>query len=375
MVMRRQPENPGSARERWNNRPTARIDWLAGPIAERDGEGREAIETWLDEAKPCAPEAGFARAGYNVWHGDSHGSKIGKAIVTGHQRQPTGERLEWSRTDRTYLVLKGTGLGRMRSSGLDDFDALNRFDAWRGICRRIDLAVDVCHPEVTPSVLSQLFERGHFATRFTERWFGGDPERGETFYLQGKDQTFRAYDKSAERSRKGVRIGSGVTRLELELRGDWAARAAASLLKIQRNAWEQQFPELVCGVILGKVRPLNGKRPAHHPNRAPLFEPLRIALDDIGPVRLPREEELRTAEQTLAGRTQHFNNNAKLLRFMRELLGPAAFDQAVNKQQLDPADNDLLALLQQDPERLRRWLVDSRLLPSDNTNSADASRN
>lgn len=373
MVMRRPRENPGSAREPWS-RPTARIDWLAGPITERDGDGRDAIAVWLDEGEPCAPESGFSRAGYTVWHGDRHGSKIARAITCGHQRNANGTREEWSRIDRTYLVLKGTGLGRMRAAGIDDFTALERFQAWRGTCRRIDLAVDVCHPEVTPSVLSDLFERDHFATRFTERWFGGDPERGETFYLRGKDQTFRAYDKSAERSRKGVRIGKGITRLELELRGAWAGRAFAALSKISRPDWDAEFPRTVCGVILAKVRPLNGPRPSHHPNRAPLFEPLRIALADVGPVRLPREEELRSAEQVLSGRTQHFANNRKLLRFMHELLGDQAFGQAVQDQELDPDDQALLALLQQDPQRLRAFLVESRLLPREEADT-DAARN
>ena len=59
---------------------------------------------------------------------------------------------------------------------------------------------------------------------------------------------------------------------------------------------------------------------------------------------------------------------------MHELLGDRAFDQAVKDQELDPDDQALLALLQQDPKRLRAFLVESRLLPRAEADT-DAARN
>lgn len=383
MVTRRVPDNPGSARESWS-KPTVRIDWLAGPIAERDGEGREAVTVWLDQAAHCSPDAGFSRAGYNTWFGDRHGTKIAHACDRGTRvirEGPGWRREEWSRFQRTYLVLKGTGLTRMRAQGLDDAGVIQRFRAWRGECNRIDLAVDVCHPKVTPAALFRLYEQNRVVTRFGQRWFGGDEEKGETFYLRGKGQTFRCYDKSAERSRRGVHMQKGVTRFELELRGAWAARAFAQLLRIEPTAWDVEFPKLAWGVILSKMRPLDCERPKHHPDRAPIWKPLREALRDLGPVRLAKEEELRSAEQQLAGRLQHFDNDRKSLAFMLAVLGQKGFDAKVQQVSVDPDDQALLALLLENPERLRSFLVESGFLPREDSPSAsppthcDASHN
>ena len=59
---------------------------------------------------------------------------------------------------------------------------------------------------------------------------------------------------------------------------------------------------------------------------------------------------------------------------MHELLGDEAFGQAVKDQELDTDDQALLALLQQDPKRLRAFLVESRLLPPEEADT-NAARN
>jgi hypothetical protein len=345
--------NPGSEREGWS-RPTARIDWLAGTIAECDGEGREAAHAWLVQPSRCNPDAGFR--GYNDWHGDRNGSKVAREVQ--HHRRGVCAVL------RTYLVLKGTGLMHLRSEGADDADILRRFIEWRGVCKRIDLAVDVRHPKVTPRALFDLYEARHFVTRLQEPALWGTPSGGQTFYLLGKGQTFRAYNKTAERARKGFTLPDGITRLEMELRGKWATRAFADLrqLLLSPDTWSSTFPKRAAEIVLSKARPLDGLRPERNTNRAPTWSPLSEALDGVVPVRIGRDERQRQLEEQLAGRLTHFQNNRKFLVLMKELLGPEQFAHAISQAELDPDDAQFLALLREDPARLRAFLVDSGVL-------------
>lgn len=366
MVMRRVPDNPGSTREPWAQ-PTARIDWLAGPIADRDGSGRSVVDAWLDtDRSSCTPDAGFARSGYNTWLGDQHGTKIAferreRLVLT-----PDGEREQRNEISKSYLILKGTGLTALRARGIDDQNIVEQFQEWSGQCRRIDLAVDVQHPEVTPRALATLHAKRHFATKLRETWFGGKPNQGETFYLKGKHQVFRCYDKTAERARKGVTIEKGITRLELELHDTWAQRAFDALCQIDTQHWIEEFPRLVIGTILGKARPLAGPRPPHHVNRAPIWEPLKEALRGIGPVRLPKHELDRKAEQQLANRIIHAQNFRGTYKLLRALVPKDRLEAFFENEALTPEDLELIERLRNgDPEHLKAILVGCNLLPTD----------
>lgn len=342
------PTNPGSDREPWT-RPTARVDWLAGPITAEGDDGRDAEHVWLEPPpERCPPDSGFH--GYDRWRGDAFGTKIARAT----EKNRHGEFLGFS---RTYLVLKGSGLGALRANGVDDREALQRFRLWGGRCKRIDLAVDVIHPEITPWAIYELHQKRHFVTRLELPRIDGDREAGQTFYLSGKHQQFRAYDKTAERLRKGVVLEPGITRLEMELRGPWAKRAFHDLSDIlDREDWETAFPRFVCGVILSKARPLDGPKPSRNPQRAPVWEPLETVLRDVRPVRLSREDIDRTALQQFAGQALHFSNDLGSLRLMETILGESKFLQAIRQEKLSGHAMMLAALVQQKPEELRAIL-------------------
>lgn len=338
-----EPENPGSAREPWQH-ATARIDWLAGPIDEL-GPFDQNAQCWLNKPQPCKPEAGFARANYTNWIGDRNGSKIGRAL----DRR--------GRVDRTYLVLKGTGLTYLRDQGDDDQEILHRFARWHGQAARIDLAVDVRHRQITPRAFKELHEKHQIVTRLRQPWFGGDPAAGETFYLKGKSLIFRVYDKTAERRRRNVQLSDGITRIELEMRGEWARRASAKLLQIPHDNWATDFPATVLSIILSKVRPLNAARPDHNPNRAPLWHPLVEAVGDLAPVRLPRDEIQRDAEQRIAGAAANLRNQRRTMALIRELTGHAHFAELVERMALHEDDRELVELMQRDPDRLKNILL------------------
>jgi len=329
------------------------VDWLAGGINPEGLDGDDAESAWLHPPpEPCTPDMGFARAGYDHWRGDVHGTKIARRRDVGRD----GEFLGFS---RTYLILKGSGLTALRAGGVDDREALRRFLRWGGRCRRIDLAIDVQHPDVTPGKLYALHQRRHFVTRLQEPALWGDRDAGQTFYLLGSDQCFRAYDKSAERQRKGVALPSGVTRLELELRGDWAARAFRALSRdLEGPAWDTTFPRFVEGLILSKARPLDGPRPERNPQRAAVWAPLAEVLRDVRPVRLSSDELTRSGLQAIAGQLLHLKNDASSLKLVHALLGDAAFLQAVARGKLDGAALALLGLAQSEPEALARMVRD-----------------
>lgn len=360
MVRRTEPENPGSAREAYSG-PTARIDWLAGRIRERDGHGNRPEAVWFTgEPKRCSPDAGFARAGYTDWHGDDHATKVARRF---RDAADNGELVRV--VDATYLIAKGSSLAQLRARGIDDFAAIHHFEAFHGLCRRIDLAVDVRHPEVTPAAIRGLFDAGRVQTRLNAHEFHGDrAARGETFYLRGNDQVVRVYDKTAERARHGLALAAGITRFELELHGDLAQRAFRALAGIAVSAWDAEFPSFVIGTILGKVRPLVAPCPQHHPGRIATWPPLAAALLDVTPVRLPRDELFRNAASRLNGKVLTLRNLGGMLSLMRSLMGREAFDDYLAGRTLSADDAQLLDTLQTNPAWLRRLLVDSGLLPT-----------
>jgi hypothetical protein len=334
------------------------VDWLAGPIcAEDPAEGLDAEDVWLaPPATQCAPDQGFGRAGYTRWRGDVHGTKVARR----HERGRDGEFLGYS---RTYVILKGSGLTALRAEGLDDQGAVRRFAAWDGKCSRLDLAIDVQHQGVTPGALYDLHQRRRFVTRLQTPGLFGDRDKGQTFYLFGKHQTFRAYDKTAERLRKGATIAEGVTRLEMELRGPWAKRAYRAMLAIDPVTWDDEFPRFVTGLILGKARPLDVVRPETNAQRAPVWRPLEEALRDVATVRLAADEMRRCALQRFDGQVRHFRNDLQGTRVMLEMLGDATFLQAVREGKLDLAHADLLNALRADCDAARAIIAKYGIQP------------
>lgn len=341
--MVRSPSNPGSAREAWSD-PTARIDWLEGNVALEDGHGTEAVDFWL---RPPVKRRGPLYGRFQVCHEDIHGSQVAHAMEKHVDGSFTGE------VDRTRLVLKGTGLTNLRSEGVSDFHALHAFRRWQNRCARIDLAIDVLHPDVTPKKFHDLHQQRRMVTRLKVPKLMGDKDAGQTFYLEGRNQLIRVYDKSAERKRKGsTDLPPGITRLELELKGPWARRAFNDLTTIPPDDWDERFPELVGGLFLSKCRPLNGPRPERNPQRAPLWTPLAEAMDGIKPVRLSTEELKRGVTARIAAKFDHLANQLPFLAFMEEVLGTGPFLQAVRHAKLSGANAYLATFLQENPDAL-----------------------
>lgn len=369
--MRRPPDNPGSSREAWSA-PTARVDWLAGPI-DNGNSLRCPLATFLVDHRPGTADAGFSRAGYTDWHTDEHGTKIGRKIQTVVQGGfPVLEKVE-----RTYLVMKGTGLTAARTRGLDDAAVLALFADWSGSCRRIDLAVDVLHSDISPRAVYDLHSKGRMQTAIKQHEWICSP-KGSTFYLRGTDLVVRVYDKSAERARKGHLLPRGVTRFELELRGNLAERAFAMLHGLDRAAWSQAFPEAVCGIILSKMRPLDGPCPKHQRHRVPTWPPLAEAFAQVGPVRLPRDEQLRTAQAALQGRATYVRNAKQAIAFIREVCGEETWRDvlaSIGGATLSPEDLAMVEMLRQNPDTLQAILRNSGLMSPTLQEVPDASLN
>ena len=342
--------NTGSAREPWD-RPTARVDWLEGSINPFDLlHGHQADDEWLlEDREGTHPPSGVR--GYDRWQQDANKSLLG---VREDFDPDEGCRIPY----RCYLILKGTGLTDQRARDVDDLEVLQAFRHWGGRIRRIDLAVDVRHPDVTPRALRDLYytEPSRIVTRLgTPRHWGRD--QGETFYLGTGDVVLRVYDKTAGRARKGVPMADGVTRFEMQLRKRSAQAAYFKLVNQDRATWTNAFPEIVIGWLLDKMRPLDVPRPERNPQRAPLWQPLVEAMRNIGPVPLGRHERDRTDWQRIRAKADHHNNNRRTGKLFLELLGDAAFLQSVRGADLNAEDRHLLQMAREtDPEMLSRIL-------------------
>ena len=349
MVRRTPTSNPGSTREAWS-RPTARVDWLQGGMAPAEpATGADPVCAWLaDPHEPITQPRGFR--GYNTWRQDALGTLLGLRL---DNDRLTGEMMNLA----SFLVLKGTGLATMRADGIDDFGILRQFRNWRGRVTRIDLAVDVRHPEVTPSAFFRQYHAGQIVTRLKKPGFWGDADSGETFYLGAGDCLLRIYDKSKERKARGAHLEDGVTRLELQLRKRSAKAAMQQLAAVDPESWDGTFPELVIGWILNKARPLGRKVP-RNPNRIPTWEPLTEALAGIGPVQLGREDSDRNAKARLRAQLEHFQNNLGHLELVRRLLGDAKFLQAVKHGKMNLIAVFLATFADENPEQLAETLRD-----------------
>lgn len=355
--------NPGSSREAWS-RPTVRVDWLQGSVLPCDPEtGDRLAPTWLNEG---AQRSGTPRGvrGYDRWYMDDLTCAVGERLDAslGHDALPL----------RGFVILKGSGLARFRAAGWDCRDTLELWQHWEGRCTRLDIAIDVKHPEVTPEAWWRRYEEGRIVTRLAHHRFEGTEGGGKTFYLMGKDLLLRVYDKSAERARVGAFLEPGVTRIELQMKQRSALAAVRQLLAVPAEAWEAEFPRLSCGWVLDKARPLEGQRPARNPQRAPTWGALEEAFAGVQPVALGRDEADRNYERHLASQMQHFARNTGHLKLMRETLGVARFEQAIEQGKVSQFGHMLKAFAQDQPETFERIVRAYGIRPPDEPDEPEA---
>ena len=346
--------NPGSAREAWS-RPTARVDWLQGPLLALEANADDPAAAWLHGEPERTTTPGGVR-GYDRWLKDQRGTLIG-------YRFAWAEDEDRKVPDRAFLILKGSGLTELRAEDVTDHQVLHRFAAFRGTVNRLDLALDVKHPEVTPKAFFDQYGKGQVVTRLpTMRWMQNKDDGGSTFYLQGGEVLVRVYDKTAERARKGVTLEPGITRLEMELKGPSARSALKQLLAVPPANWDAAFPLLACAWFQNKVRPLGVKVP-RNPQRIPTWAPLLAAFDGIGPVRLGRAEADRALGERVAGLAANFENLTKggHLRMMKAMLGDALFNQAIERGELDSSALEIVGFMNANPERAKQILADAGL--------------
>jgi len=331
--------NPGSPREAWT-RPTVRVDWLQGSLRpEDDAAGTPARDAWLEQPyEVMRRPSGYP--GYSKWLRDGHETWI-------------GHRMAEHLVVRAFLVMRGEGIQSLRESGVDDQALVEQAASWGLKATRLDLALDVKHPKVSPMALWRLRRRGRVVTRLSKPDLWGDEETGQTFYLRSKDLTLRIYDKSAERERKGVHLGAGITRFEMELHRGEARKAFVRLAAIAPDRWDANFPAFVQGLLLARFRPLNVEKPDRNPQRAPLWKPFVQALDDVAPVRLGNDELDTTMRQRLHGKARHVKHNRRPMRFFLELLGEGAFLQLVRTGQLDAMEKVALDWAANSPDAVQ----------------------
>lgn len=353
--------NPGSDREEWT-RATARIDWLQGPMHAFDpADGvTEARSAWLlPPAEVRAARPPGMRPPWNRWFEDGCGTCIGYDDEESNgRRQP--------RPHAAFLILKGSGLTRLRDLGQDDRELRDQFHRWRGRCNRIDIAIDVRHPEITPEAFWQLHRADRLVTRLRGWKYQGRTDQGTTFYSTGDSCMLRVYDKSAERRRKGQVLESGITRIEIELRKDDARRTWLALCGIPGDRWEDDFPEFAKGLVLSKVRPLDIPKPSHNPQRAPLWGPLRDAFGDVATVQLPAIDRQNDIARQLNGHIINASNQRASHRIAHVLMGTAPYLQWLHSPDQSVRDELLLAALQENPDVAEKILTDHGIMrPSD----------
>lgn len=328
----------------------------SGPI-----DGIQAPDAWLlPPFESCGIPQGFRH--YNAWWKDGNATMVGQQLV---RDDFTTETVPL----RNFLILRGTGIAALRAEGQDDLAILHQFGTdWKGRATRLDLAVDVKHPKVTPHAMEQLWIDNRVVNRFPPDKKGteGTPDTGYTLYLRTRDLKLRIYDKSRERARKGFDLEEGVTRFELELHRNQAKRALKQLLDIYPDDWDTLFPAFVQGLLLSRFRPLDGPKPDRNPQRAPLWTPFKEALDGVAPVRLGKDERDRNAAQRLNGQLTHFANARQAIRVAMELVGPGVIRQWAESGHLDPEIAAALEIAKGDASRLKTLLSNAGLdLPTD----------
>jgi len=257
---------------------------------------------------------------------------------------------------RAFLIMRGAGIHHLRAAGVDDLALVEQAKRWDYKATRLDLAIDVCHPKVTPRALHRLREQGREVTRLHTPNLIGDEKKGQTYELRSNNLKLRIYDKSAEQARKGVALEPGITRFEMELHRNEARKAFALLAAIDPDGWDAEFPAFVQGLLLARYRPLDVEKPERNPQRAPLWSPFAEAIDDVEPVRLGNEDVDAAMRQRLWGKARHVKNNRRPMRFLLELLGEGPFLQLVRSGQLDVIEQMALDWAQNSPEAVQSVL-------------------
>lgn len=326
------------------------MDWLQGALVALDQGDDDPAAAWL-RGEPAVVTTPRGVRGYDRWLTDALGTLLGFRM--GYD--PAADR---TTAQRAFLILKGTGLTALRAADVDDRAALHRFASFRGPVNRLDLALDVRHPLVTPRAFRDQHEQGQIVTRLTRPGWWGDDENGATWYLGKDDVLVRVYDKSAERNRHGVTMVDGVTRCEMQLRAKSARAAFKRLLALTPEEWAEKFAPLVVGWFLNKVRPLGVAVP-RNPQRVPTWGPLLEAFEGIGPVRLGRDEVDRALGERIQGQLANFDNLTRggYLALVKEMLGTARFLQAIERGTLDTSQLELLTYTHADPQRLKQLLA------------------
>jgi hypothetical protein len=328
---------------------TARIDWLAGRAVVAGSKQRDPRRTFfVGEWSNGRPDAGFARSKYRNWHEDGHGTKIAFA-----KERPAPD-------DNCYVIVKGRGLSALRSEGLDDAGIILAASSHAMIPARIDLAIDTQLPEISPMELARLWRANRIVSRLeTRREYQAE---GSSFYLQSNERVFRAYDKTAERASAGESVPPGTTRLELELRGKQARQIWPHLVAMAKDgSWSERFAPFAGSAILAAVRPIEGERPEHNPQRAPVWKPFAAALAASRPLRLPAaaEQHERNIHETLAQSLEmadRYGAAFSLFHAVLMALPPEQQAQALAQmaRRMKPEHHNAAALLQ-DPKALSRF--------------------
>jgi hypothetical protein len=136
---------------------------------------------------------------------------------------------------RPYLLeIRGEAFRRRRAAGKDDIGTV-AMAAFNGLhCTRLDVARDVTN-ELTPAWLRDAWDAGRYVSLWRRRKWTDEGHTGHMLRLGGADSLFalRVYDKRAEMlERRESCPFSRLTRWELVLRGERAARALDQLSRV-----------------------------------------------------------------------------------------------------------------------------------------------
>jgi len=271
-----------------------------------------------------------------------------------------------------FLILKGTGIQQHRHEGVYDRELLNHVAAWGGKTNRIDLAIDVLHPEVTPRALFDLYDNNRIVTRVDHRKFERKKANRGTFSLLSQHKMLRIYDKTGERARKADAkpLPAGVTRFEMEYRGPPAVKVFRELQRIPEDTWSEEFPRLAIGWMLQFARPLDQDKPDRNPLRAPMWKPLEEALEGLGPVQL-NASAMVTPEDSLRGKAAHVHRNLGGLRMMAEIMGEGAVLQAIRHGKMNDDQADIVAYFMKHPGAAQAVLSDAGFALGKETHDGD----
>jgi hypothetical protein len=147
-----------------------------------------------------------------------------------------GGRVDWNPQrpeQRRLITLTGKDLAAHELRGNTSTDLIAHFQGLEGShFTRVDTAIDVLNTKANPQLLMDRFRAGRMQTHVqtvsrADRYRKDQPRDGVTVYLGSRqgERFLRVYDKAAEQG-----ADYPWTRIELELKGDQARRAARDLV-------------------------------------------------------------------------------------------------------------------------------------------------